>query len=154
MDEFRNILCTECGVTNRLPVDMAGKHAKCGKCGVPLPEPLSEKYPDHPLAVGEGDFHGEVLNSPLPVLVDFWAHWCGPCRSMTPILETIAREYSGRLKVVKVNTEENRQLARRFEIQAIPTLMLFHQGKLKEQFVGALPVQQLRNWIGKGMGWL
>ncbi|MBF0285456.1 MAG: thioredoxin [Magnetococcales bacterium] len=106
------------------------------------------------MAAGETDCRAQVLQAPSPVRVDFWAPWCGPLRAMAPVLETIAKEYAGRIKVVKVNTEENRDLAKQYAIQAIPTLMLFDKGKLKEPFVGALPVQQLRVWIGKSMGWL
>jgi len=89
----------------------------------------------------------EVLNSDGLVLVDFWAVWCGPCRMVSPTIEELAKEYSGRLKVVKLNTDENPDVASRYKIMGIPTLMFFREGEKIDQIVGAVPKTQLKNKI-------
>jgi len=91
------------------------------------------------VAVTEQTFDSEVLQSSVPVLVDFWAAWCGPCRAIAPAVEEIATEYSGKLKVVKVDVDENTEISIRYSVQSIPTLMLFKGGKPVERLVGAYP---------------
>ena len=99
------------------------------------------------LEVGDDTFEGEVLQADLPVLVDFWAPWCGPCRMVAPVVDEIADQYSGRLKVVKVNTDDSPNTAVRFQVMSIPTLLLFKNGKAVEQIVGAQPKQALASKI-------
>ena len=93
--------------------------------------------------VTDDNFEPEVLQSDLPVLVDYWAEWCGPCKQIAPILDEVAREYDGRLKVAKINVDENRQVPARFGIRGIPTLMLFRNGNVEDTRVGALSKSQL-----------
>ena len=94
-------------------------------------------------AVTEANFESEVLKSSFPVLVDFWAEWCGPCRALSPILENIAQEHVGKLKVVKVNVDDAQALAGQFNIMSIPTMIIFKDGKPIQQMVGALPKNQI-----------
>ncbi len=97
-----------------------------------------------PLAVTEQTFESEVLKSDLPVLVDFWAEWCGPCRMVAPIVEDLAGEYAGRLKVTKVDVDDNQNLAMRYSIMSIPTLGVFRGGEMIERIVGYMPKQELK----------
>jgi thioredoxin 1 len=95
------------------------------------------------VTVTEGNFDTEVLQSKVPVLVDFWAAWCGPCRMVAPIVEQLATEYSGRLKVVKVDVDENQEISAKYAVLSIPTLILFKNGSAVERMVGAYPKQSL-----------
>jgi thioredoxin 1 len=95
------------------------------------------------LAVGDDSFDREVLQSATPVLIDFWAPWCAPCRAIAPVVEEIAKEYAGRLKVVKMNVDENPDTPSRYGVRGIPNLILFKGGQVKEQIIGAVPKTQL-----------
>jgi thioredoxin 1 len=97
--------------------------------------------------VTDDSFEPEVLKSEVPVLVDYWAEWCGPCKSIAPILEQLAREYDGRLKIAKINVDENQQVPAKFGIRGIPTLMLFKNGNLEATRVGALSRSQLTAFL-------
>ncbi|MCG6951238.1 MAG: thioredoxin TrxA [Betaproteobacteria bacterium] len=97
--------------------------------------------------VTDDTFEPEVLNSDLPVLVDYWAEWCGPCKSIAPILDEVAQEYDGRLKIAKMNVDENQQVPAKFGIRGIPTLMLFKNGNLEATKVGALSKSQLTAFL-------
>jgi len=101
--------------------------------------------------VTDDTFEPEVLNSDLPVLVDYWAEWCGPCKSIAPILDEVAREYDGRLKIAKMNVDENQQVPAKFGIRGIPTLMLFKNGNLEATKVGALSKSQLTAFLDSNM---
>lgn len=95
------------------------------------------------LHLNNNNFEQEVTKAELPVLVDFWAPWCGPCQMMGPVLESLSKEYDGRLKVGKVNVDEEPDLAGRFEVSGIPAFMLFHNGKVIDTFTGAMPARAL-----------
>ncbi len=101
--------------------------------------------------VSDTSFDSEVLASQVPVLVDYWAEWCGPCRMIAPILEDVAKEYQGRLKVAKVDIDSNQQTAMRFGIRGIPTLMLFKGGEMAAQKIGALSKSQLTAFIDSNL---
>ncbi len=135
-NDFEIIRCPSCNVKNRVPKSKIGLGPKCGKCGTPL---LSAK----PVEVTDATFQKEVLESPLPVLLDCWAPWCGPCRMVAPVMDQLAQEYSGRLKVAKLNTDQNPITAQKFGIRSIPTLLLFKDGALVDTMVGAMPKEQI-----------
>lgn len=101
--------------------------------------------------VNDKSFSSEVLNSDLPVLVDFWATWCGPCRSISPIVEELAKEFVGRVKVTKLNVDENPSTPSQYGVRGIPTLILFKDGKILDQIVGAVPKTRLKAMIEKAL---
>ncbi len=101
------------------------------------------------VAVQDASFKAEVLDSSVPVLVDFWATWCAPCRAVAPALEELATQYKGKIKIAKVDVDESQQVAQQFGIRSIPTLLLFKGGKVVEQLVGAMPKNKLEDAIKK-----
>jgi thioredoxin 1 len=105
-----------------------------------------------PLHVTDAAFEKAVIQSKLPVIVDFWAPWCGPCKMVAPILDKIAKEFAGKLIVAKVNTDENSKWALKFGVQGIPTLLFVFDGKVTQQQVGALPESQLRELVAEFLG--
>lgn len=128
--------CAHCGRTNRILRDRLSDNPTCGACKQPI-------FPDHPVTVTDATWNQEVEGCPIPVLVDFWAPWCGPCRTIAPMLEQVATERTGRLKVAKLNVDENPGLAARFRVQAIPMLMIFRGPLLVDEIRGAVPKASL-----------
>ena len=131
------VVCPTCGRTNRVPAAASGV-PRCGNCHNPLPW-LAE--------AGDDTFGETVEQAQLPVLVDLWAPWCGPCRAVSPALENLARERAGRIKLVKVNVDESPAIAGRFGVQAIPTLLVVHEGTVVARQTGAAPEAALRQWL-------
>lgn len=135
----RVIDCPSCGTRNRLPVSVDSKtgHPRCASCHTDLPWLVE---------VGNADFDSATRTS-LPVLVDLWAPWCGPCRVIAPGVEQASRDFAGRLKVLKVNVDHAPQIAGRFKVQGVPTLLILQDGKVVDTQVGALPTNQLLAWV-------
>jgi thioredoxin 2 len=131
------VTCSNCGKRNRLPA-AAGGMARCAACHTALPWLTS---------AGDDDFEQVVTAASLPVLLDLWAPWCGPCRVVAPGVERAARELAGRLKVVKVNVDESPRVAERYGVQGIPTLLVLRRGREVARQVGAVPPPALLRWV-------
>ena len=131
------VKCANCGHRNRVPAAAKGV-PRCGHCHQPLPW-IADANDDTFAEIAEG--------ASIPVVVDMWAPWCGPCRMVSPALEQVATELAGRIKLVKVNVDESPRIAQRFDVQAIPTLMVFRNGQLAARRAGAAPASDLRTWV-------
>ena len=138
------VTCEQCGTRNRVPKNRLQDGPRCGKCRVPLSFKAS---PGRPVDITDQTFNREVLEHPGPVLVDCWAPWCSPCRTVAPVLDQLASEYAGRIKISKLNVDENSGTASKYRIQSIPTMLLFNNGELVNQLVGAQPRQELERVI-------
>ncbi len=135
-----HLVCHQCGQTNRIPEDKRTQDPKCGRCG-------SQILPDEPVNVSDTIFDKLVTRSEHPIVVDFWASWCGPCRMMAPVFAEAAKLMKGEALFVKVNTETSPHLATQYGIRSIPTLMIFQGGQVVAQQAGAMPLHQLMDWI-------
>jgi len=133
MDPTRlHLACPHCAATNRVPAARIGDEPVCGRCGKPLLD-------GRPIELGDADFDAVVTASKVPVLVDFWAPWCGPCRAMAPAFEQASRTLKGRALLVKVNSDENPALSARYAVRSIPTLVRLSGGRETQRQSGALP---------------
>jgi thioredoxin 2 len=134
------ITCSNCGATNRVDFDKIkeGRQPVCGRCKNRL------TIPARPIALTDSNFHQVVRSSSLPVLVDFWAEWCGPCHMIAPVIEKIANEMAGRLFVTKLNVDENPQTASQFSIRGIPALLIFKDGREVDRIIGAQPEHEIK----------
>ena len=141
MGDVITIPCSICGATNRVAREKLaqGLRPKCGRCKHALPEVVAA-----PLVVTDGTFEAKVERSPLPVLVDAWAAWCGPCRMIAPAIDELASELSGKVRIAKLNVDENPATAGRFEIRSIPTLLVIAGGREVDRIVGAQPKEAIR----------
>lgn len=132
--------CSSCGQRNRVPAARLGAGPRCGHCHQPLAI-------DHPIEVDEATLDGVVRHAALPVLVDFWAPWCGPCRMVAPVLAEVARRHRGDAVVLKVNTDEHPGAGQRHQVSGIPTLVLFQAGRERDRLVGAHPAPAIESLL-------
>lgn len=147
MSEPRLIRCPQCGTTNRVSDEKLaqGLRPVCGHCKAPLP------VDGRPITVTDATFAAQVEQSPLPVLLDLWAPWCGPCKMVAPVVEQLAAEMAGRLRVAKLNIDENPSIAVRFNASSIPTLLVLDHGREVDRIIGAQPkgtiLRRLERWV-------
>lgn len=138
------VACPQCHSLVRLPTARAGEHPKCPRC-------KAQVLTGEPVALDAAAFAVHVERATLPVLVDFWAPWCGPCRMMAPVLDRTAAQRATELRVAKVNTDEQPQLAGRFGIRSIPTLILFRGGRELARQSGAVDAANLSRWLERAL---
>jgi len=130
--------CPQCGARNRLKIPLQGQVPVCGKCKSPLPW----------VVAGTDISFRKELETSIPVLVDFWAEWCAPCRMTTPVLEDLARDKAGQIKIVKINVDQNPATSGQFNVRSIPTMILFKNGHPVETLVGAMSKDALLERLG------
>ena len=136
----RHVVCPHCDAVNRFAADKPADAARCGRCHKPL-------FTREPMPVTSGSFERHVQRNDIPVVVDFWAAWCGPCRAMAPAIAEVAAELEPEVRFLKVDTEAAPDLAARFNIRSIPTLMMFKGGAVAAQTAGAMDAGRLRHWV-------
>ncbi len=134
------VVCPHCHAANRLPAERLADGGTCGKC-------KSRLFTGEPVELGVANFDTHATRSDVPLLVDFWAPWCGPCRSMAPAFAQAAKQLEPEFRLAKVNTEEEQQLAARFRIRSIPTLALFRHGREVARQAGAMDAASLIRWV-------
>lgn len=135
-----HLVCSECLAVNSVPEQRLSESPKCGKCKHPLLEVVVHEFNGQ-------QFQKFISRSELPIVVDFWAPWCGPCKMMAPVFSQVAKDNQGKAIFAKVNTEDQQQLAAQFAIRSIPTLKVFKSGKVVADMAGALPKAQLQAWV-------
>lgn len=142
------IRCRHCGTRNRIPVARLQDHPRCGRCKQPFPPiPVNNR----PVMVTDATFAAEVLESPLPVLLECWATWCSACGSISPVLDDLARSYAGRLKVAKLNVDQNPATASRYQVMSLPMLLFFRDGQVLDSAAGALPRLEIERYLYRFM---
>jgi thioredoxin 2 len=140
MSDPLHVVCPHCDAVNRLPAARLAEKPVCGKCGQAL-------FAGQPVDLTTGNFDRHIGRSDLPVVVDFWAPWCGPCRTMAPTFARAAAEIEPGVRLAKVDTESEQQLAARFDIRSIPTLAIFRNGREIARQSGAVDAATLRRWV-------
>ena len=139
-----HLVCPHCNATNRVPSDKLQAELNCGKCHAALLQAL-------PDSLGEAAFNAQLAKSDLPLVVDFWAPWCGPCRSMAPAYEKVSHDMHGKARFVKVNTEDEQGLAAQFNIRSIPTLAVFAGGREIARQPGAMSAPDVARWVSAAL---
>src|SRR3954453_21932782 len=143
MSETQLIRCPSCGVTNRVPLEKVESGLKpiCGRCKTPVPVHQS------PVTVTDVTFSDEVERSPVPVVLDMWAAWCGPCQRIAPVIEELASEMGGRVRFAKLNVDENPATAARYNVRSLPTLLVLKGGQEVDRIVGLQPKSEIARWL-------
>ena len=144
MTQNRQIVCEHCGQINRLPAERVATAARCGSCHLPF-------FSGHPIEIDEAGFARQVAHSDVPLLIDVWAPWCGPCRAMAPMFERAAQELEPAVRLLKLNSETAQGLSARLGITGIPTLLLMQRGKEIARSAGAMDARGIVAWTQAGL---
>lgn len=139
-EEGRHIVCPHCASINRVPLSKPAKAARCGRCKQAL-------FTGHPVSMDSAHFDLHIQKNDIPVVVDFWAEWCGPCKAMAPVFEKVSSELEPEFRFLKVDTEAEQGLAARYGIRSIPTMALFWKGEAIARRAGAVNAETLRAWL-------
>lgn len=140
----RLLKCPSCGTMNRLPPPQPGRAPICGKCKAPLDaSAAATATATGPIPVTDSTFAEQVERSPTPVLLDLWAEWCGPCHMLAPTIDQLSSELAGKVKVAKLNIDQNPNTANRFGVRSIPTLLVLKDGREVDRLVGVQPKQEI-----------
>jgi len=142
MSDLKHVVCPACAAINRIPADKFADHPACGKCHKPL-------FDGRPLALHSGNFQKNIKRNDLPVVVDFWAPWCGPCKMMASAFEQAAAELSPAVRLAKLNTEDEQTIGAQLNIRSIPTMVMFKNGKEVARQAGAMSAADIKSWVGR-----
>ena len=140
MSDSKHVVCPSCSATNRIPDDRLDEAPKCGRCGAPV-------FAGKPAELTDASFQKHISRNDLPVVVDFWAPWCGPCKMMAPAFEQAAAELEPRVRLAKLNTDEAQATAAQYNIRSIPTMALFRDGREVARQAGAMSAADIVRWV-------
>lgn len=141
MSDLKHVVCPSCAATNRIPADKLAANPVCGKCHKAL-------FDGHPVTLHASNFEKHIKRNDVPVVVDFWAPWCGPCKMMAPAFEQASAELSPQVRLAKLNTEDEQSIGAQLNIRSIPTMVIFKNGKELARQAGAMSAAEIKSWVG------
>jgi len=144
MSDVKHVVCPSCGAVNRIPAARLAAGPSCGKCRKRL-------FTGHPVALDSGNFHKHINRNDIPVVVDFWAPWCGPCKMMAPAFEQASAVLEPNVRLAKLNTEEEQMIGAKLNIRSIPTMVMFKNGNEVARQAGAMSASDIQSWVKNHM---